>query len=258
MQKSVFAFIIAGLIILSTFIGCEKESNYRFKGKEDTSESTGDDTLSMDNYPKDGSLAFSENFQQWKRDGYVESIRQDCEMDIMTSNIIMYRPDKPVVRNYIGFQVSYSLQDFAVNPECGNMAGTSSPESDISVGYVALQSEIFYECGGHNSDALMQLSELPSVSRISFAISYGGDTAYVGGLTLWKKSSSDSKFIRVGDFQPGIPSVGEIFTVDLNEKDVLLKFTPALSDKGIGVNDGVHANRNVRIHGLWVWSIKDE
>jgi hypothetical protein len=245
------------LVILLSFSGCEKESNYRFKGKTSTVTTTTNDSISLANYPTDGSLAFHENFQQWKRDGYVEQVKQDCEADLMTTTIIMYRPDKPVTVTYNNFPITYSLQDFAVNPDCGNKAGTSTSDSDVSLGYVALQSEIFYECGGHYSDAQMILSELPSVSTIKFSVSYGGDVAYVGGLSLWKKGDGETSYTRVGDYQPQDPEQGQTFSVDINEKNVQLKFTPAISDKGAGVNDGVNSNRSVRIHDIYVWSIEE-
>ncbi|MFT3739323.1 MAG: hypothetical protein QM786_11240 [Breznakibacter sp.] len=255
--KAIFFSVVLALIILCP--ACEKESNYRFKDKSatDTGSEAEEDDL-MENYPSDGSLAFSENFQAWARDGYVNQVKNDCEDDLLTASIIMYRPDSPQKVTYPTCTVSYKLQDFAVNPVCGNKAGTSSATSGVSTGYVALQSEIYYECGGHNSDAQMVLSALPSVSKIEFSVSYGGDTDYVGGLSVWKKGTSDQVFVRVGDYKPSDPLEGEVFTIDINQTGVQLKFTPAISDKGIGVNDGVQSNRSVRIHHLTVWSMDAE
>jgi hypothetical protein len=256
-MNRIFSLWIIVLVIV-LLPACEKESNYRFRNEVLTDEDeTTDDTLSMDYYPKDGSLAFYETFQSWKRDGYINQVKNDCETDLMTTSVIMYRPDSPVKVTYDGFQVSYSLQDFAVNPTCGNKAGTSTVASEVSLGYVALQSEIYYECGGHNSDAQMILSELPSVSKISFSISYGGDVDYVGGLSVWTKVEGESSFTRLGDYEPQDPLQGEVFQIEINQKNVQLKFTPAISDKGIGVNDGVQADRSVRIHDLYVWSMNE-
>jgi hypothetical protein len=251
------------IALLTISLGsCEKQSNYRFLGIDDevVSDSTGliGDSISIAKYPTDGSLAFHENFQGWKRDGYINEVKQDCETDLMTTTVIMYRPDKPVTRVYNNkFPVTYSLEDFAVNPTCGNKAGTSTDTSEVSLGYVALQSEIYYECGGHNSDAQLNLSLLPSVSKIKFSVSYGGDVEYVGGLSLWMKAEGETGLPRVGDYSPTDPTVGQTFTVDINKKNVYLKFVPAISSKGIGVNDPTHSNRNVRIHDLWIWSIKE-
>jgi len=235
---------------------CEKESNYRFRNETETDDGS-DSELSTESYPTDGSLAFHENFQTWKRDGYINQQFQDCETDLMVTTVIMYQPDEPVTCEYDGFQVRYELMDYAVNPVCGNKAGTSTADSEVSLGYVALQSEIFYECGGHNSDAQLILSALPSVSRVAFSISYGGDTDYVGGISLWIKADGDDSFTRVANYEPEDCLQGQLFTVELDARNVQLKFTPAISDMGTGVNDGVHSDRNVRLHDLYVWSIAD-
>jgi len=256
MKKRIYKQTLLIALLMLLLASCEKESNYRFKDEVITTGTTANDSVSLSNYPTDGTLAFHENFQKWNRDGYVNQVMQDCETDLMTTTIIMYRPDKPVKVTYNGFSVVYSLQDFAVNPTCENKAGTSTTGSEISRGYIALQSDIFYECGGHNSDAFMILSKLPSVSKIQFSISYGGDVEYVGGLSVWEKRDSETDFSRIGDYKVENPDEGQTFTIDINEKNVQLKFTPAISDKGAGVNDGVHANRSVRIHDLSVWSLK--
>lgn len=235
-------------LILLSFFSCEKESNYRFLNEN---ESTIDNAGNTDNYPHDGSLVIHENFQKWKRDGYINLVLTNCEEDVMTSAVIMYRPDKPVLVQYDLVTVAYTLQDFAVNPACGNVAGTSTPDSEISNGYVALQQLIFYECGQHDSDALMTLSELPSISKVDFTVSYGGKTDEVGGLSLWKKGESDSKFIKIGDYKPEVPQTGEKFTVEINEKNIQLKFMPALTGKDNPINDGI--NRAIRIHDLNIW-----
>lgn len=255
--------IITLLLTQLYFTSCEKPSNYRFLGMDDDDISGGteepDPAVSITNYPADGSLAFYENFQSWKRDGYINQVKQDCETDLMTTTVIMYQPNKPVTKVYQEkFPVTYALQDFAVNPQCGNKAGTSTASSDVSLGYIALQSEIYYECGGHNSDAQLNLSRLPSVSKIKFCISYGGDVEYVGGISLWVKAEGESNFSRTGNYICTNPTEGQVFTVDINKRNVYLRFTPAISDKGTGVNDGIHSNRNVRLHDLYVWCMKSD
>jgi len=238
------------------FSACEKESNYRFR--DEVSEADSEDSevsLNLDNYPVDGTLAFHENFQNWDRDGYINQQFNNCETDLMITSVIMYQPGVPVVCEYNGFSVSYTLMDYAVNPVCGNKAGSSTADSEVSLGYVALQSEIFYECGGHNSDAQFILSELPSISKVAFSVSYGGDTESVGGISLWKKADGDDSFVRVGDYQPADCLEGELFTVELNAENVQLKFTPAISELGTGVNDGEQSDRSVRLHDLYVWSM---
>jgi hypothetical protein len=230
--------------------GCEKESNYRFAGMASDEETT---VIDVAGYPADGSLAFHENFQTWKREGYVNLLKGDCEDDQMTTSLVMYVPDKPKTVQYEGFTVSYTLKDFAVNPVCGCKAGSSEAESEVSTGYVALQQLIFYECGQHDSDGLMQLSALPSVSRLRFSVSLGGKTDDVAGVSLWKKAAGDAAFVKVGDFIPSDGDAGEVFEVEMNDTDVLLKFIPTLTGRENPVNDGI--NRCVRLHDLWVWSM---
>ncbi|MDR1860499.1 MAG: hypothetical protein LBR06_06235 [Bacteroidales bacterium] len=236
--------------MLFVFASCEKDSNYRFKGVEEGI--TAPEQYDTGAYPDDGSLAFHENFQSWKREGFVNLVKIDCEADQMTTSLVMYVPDKPKTVQYEGFTVNYMLKDFAVNPVCGNVAGSSEAASDVSTGYVALQQLIFYECGQHDSDGFMQLSALPSVSRIRFSVSLGGKTDDVAGVSLWKKADGDAAFVKVGDYLPTDTDGGEVFEADINAENVQLKFIPALTGRENPVNDGI--NRCIRIHDLWVWS----
>jgi hypothetical protein len=198
-------------------------------------------------------LLFHEDFRSWKREGYTEPTGQDCEADRMISSQVMYVPSKPRIAEYDGWTVAYTLVDFAVNPECGVMAGTPAAGSEISSGYVALQQLLFYECGQHDSDAMMLLSPLPSVSRVRFSVSLGGRIEDTKGITLWKKAEGETAFSKVGDFLPADPAAGETFSADIYERKVQLKFVPSLTGKENPLNDGI--NRAVRIHDLWVWSM---
>jgi hypothetical protein len=230
------------------FSSCEKEFNYRFKGipeEEEYVPAAVVDTTSGD------ALLFHENFQRWKREGYDNPPTGDCEADQMSTALVMYVPSKPRIAEYGGLSVAYTLKDFAVNPSCGAQGGLSTENSEVSTGFVALQQTIFYECGQHDSDGLMQLSTLPSVSQIRFSVSLGGKIEDVVGVTLWKKAGGAASFSKAGDFLPSDPENGEVFTVDINEKNVQLKFTPALTGRETPINDGV--TRAVRIHDLWVW-----
>jgi hypothetical protein len=219
------------------FFSCEEEFNYRFNGIPEEEEPT--IPSNEGEYPSTDSLVFHENFQSWKREGYVNLTAGDCETDQMTTSLIMYVPAKPRIAEYNGFTVAYTLKDFAANPACGAQAGNSTVDSEISTGYVALQQLIFYECGQHDSDALMQLSSLPSVSKIQFSISLGGQIEDVAGISLWKKAGSETVFTKVNDFIPSDPETGEVFTVEINEEDVQLKFIPALTGRENPVNDGL-------------------
>lgn len=241
-----------GTLFLSLFLfSCEKSLGYRVDGNTDAIEEP-----DLSNYPTDGSLAISENFQTWTWDGYNAMVPGECGMDVMRSAVVMYRPD-PLVKKYGNFCVSYVLQDFAVNPCCGNAAGTSAKDSEISIGYLALQCLIFYRCGNHDSDALLELPVLPSVSKISFSVSYGGgNIEYITGLGLWKKGEGETRFTRVGNYVPEKPLEGETFEVGINERNVALRFAPTIPKGTVEVNDTI--NREVRIHDLKVWCMKTE
>ena len=247
MKRFLFTVILPALL----FTACEKDFGYRDRylpAEEEYIPPVGD--IPSD---EDG-LLFHENFQSWQREGYDNTAKQDCENAPMITATIMYTPSKPRIGNYGEFSIAYMLKDFAVNPECGAMGGGSTPDSDVSAGYVALQQLIFYECGQHDSDAFMLLPSLPSVGRIRFSVSLGGRIEDVAGLSLWKKSEGATAFTRVGDdFIPSDPANGEVFTVEINERNVQLKFIPALTGRENPVNDGV--NRAVRIHDLWVWKM---
>jgi hypothetical protein len=228
-------------------LSCEKELGYRFLGIPDEEEVEVTPPTDYGEYPADGLPVFYENFQSWKREGYDNPPNGDCEADQMTTAMVMYVPSKPRIAEYDGFSVAYTLKDFAVNPVCG----TQTDNTELSPGFVALQQTIFYECGQHDSDAQMLLSALPSVSQIKFSVSLGGKTEDVAGVTLWKKTGDAGAFTKVGDYLPTDPDAGEVFTVEINEVNVQLKFTPALTGRETPVNDGV--TRAVRIHDLWVW-----
>jgi len=239
-------FYLVGLVFL---LSCEVESNYRFAGKAEEEETV---VVDAGEYPSEAGLVFHENFQAWKREGFVNLNMKDCEDDQMTTSIVMYVINKPKTVQYNEVTVSYTLKDFAVNPVCGCRAGSSEADSEVSTGYVALQQLIFYECGQHDSDALMQLSALPSVARIRFSVSLGGKTEDVAGVSLWKKADGDASFVKTGDYIPADADAGEVFDVELNATNVQLKFIPSLTGRENPVNDGI--NRCVRIHDLWVWS----
>jgi hypothetical protein len=234
------------------FFSCEKELGYRFAGLLEKDDVIVTPLFDGGGYDVGDSLVFHENFQLWKRDGYDNLPTGDCEADQMTTAMVMYVPSKPRMVEYNGFSVAYILKDFAVNPVCG--AQTGSADSEVSTGFVALQQTIFYECGQHDSDAQMLLSALPSVSQVKFSVTLGGKIEDVSGVTLWKKAEGADNFTKVGDYLPLDPNAGEVFSVEINEKNVQLKFTPALTGKETPVNDGI--TRTVRIHDLWVYSMK--
>jgi len=232
-------------------------------------------------------LLIDENFQKWNRAGYYESSTQNCLTDLMIStNTVSYETTEvQVIYNTI--TVSYFLKYFAINPICGNDAGTSTSASNASIGYVALQAPISYVCLGHKlcADAQIVTSVLPSVSTISFSMSYSlSDVDYMRGITLWKKGMNDSLFVKVKDFSiltnptDSYDTVvykkinGQFFSTIINEENVKLRFTCrwtndvefnttdpdqlALLKNNLPSKDPI-INRAVRIHDLKVWSMKE-
>ena len=200
-----------------------------------------------------GLLVFHENFQNWQRDGYLLQKKQDCETDLMKSaGIVSYLPtDVSVV--YDTLKVKYSLIDFAVNPECGNMEGSSTPTSEISIGYITLQCPIWYTCG-HYSKGDVITSPIPDVSYVEFTVSYGDNSGvnYAAGVSLWKKDDFDTDTVKIGTYVPTNPLKGEKFTVKINSKNVVLKFK-AEKNSGLPIKNESDVNRAVRIHDLYIW-----
>jgi hypothetical protein len=200
-----------------------------------------------------GLLAFHENFQQWKRDGYLLQIKQDCETDLMRSTgLVSYMYTQvPVI--YDTLKVNYSLMDFAVNPECGAKDGTSTDSSEISTGYVALQCPLLYTCG-HYSKGYFETSTIPSVSYVEFTVSYGDNsgTNYAAGVSLWRKGDLDTDTVKIGTYIPTNPLKGEKFTVKINSKNVFLRFK-AEKNSNLTIVMESNINRSIRIHDLYIW-----
>ena len=200
-----------------------------------------------------GKLVFHENFQKWERDGYLSLKKQDCESDLMKSaGIVSFQPTHVSVI-YDSLKVNYSLIDFAVNPECGNKEGSSTPTSEISTGYVALQCPILYTCG-HYSNGYIETSNIPSVSYVEFTISYGDNSTdnYAAGVSLWKKGEDDADTIKVGTYTPTNPLKGEKFTVKISSKNVFLRFK-AEKNSIVPMVKESDVNRAVKIHDLYIW-----
>ncbi|MDR2791925.1 MAG: hypothetical protein LBB27_04255 [Tannerellaceae bacterium] len=225
--------------------GCEKPLNYRFAGIDDSEAVICPPGAEVLPWPTTNEApAFREDFDGWEREGYVNRRpRSEGEKEEeMVTATVMYVRDRPLYVDYGFGQMAYKLKDFAVNPVRG---------------YVELQQLIFYECGQHDSDALLELGVLPSVSRIRFGLSKGGKTEDVSGLTLWRRTSKDQDFTLVGEYLPKDEptewiSEGDIFEAEIEAEEVTLRFRPALkSGEDIPLNDGI--NRSVRLHFLEVY-----
>jgi len=201
-----------------------------------------------------GTLVFHENFQKWKRIGYLLQTKQDCEKDLMKSaGVVSYIPTIVSVI-YDSLTVNYSIIDFAINPECGSSDGTSTENSEVSTGYVALQCPIWYTCG-HYSKGYIITSPIPSVSYIEFTVSYpyyAGNT-YPAGVSLWKKGDEDIDTIKVGTYIPTDPLKGGKFTVKINSKNVIFKIKSE-KNSSLPIANESNVNRAVRIHDIKVWS----
>jgi hypothetical protein len=238
-------------------------------------------------FTHDGSVIFSENFQRWTREGFIVSDNSDPCSWRMKATGLMYSPQSEGnpngIKSYPRWTVTWSMEDYAVNPTCGNDAGTSTPDSEVSDGYFALQSPLYYACGGHSSLASLASSELPSVSKVRFSLSYslsGIDLTY--GVTLWKRSRNDTQWIKVKRYEiegsTEEKTAGKVFEADINEHNVRIGFTanwmPLYSGEDmtyppppsgslpwykeqedkIPLNNLTY-NFNSRIHDLTVWSM---
>lgn len=204
-----------------------------------------------------GTLVFHENFQKWKRVGYFSQTKQDCESDLMISTgVVSYIPTIVSVI-YDSLTVNYSIIDFAINPECGSSDGTSTQNSDVSIGYLAIQCPIWYTCN-HYSKGDIITSPIPSVSYIEFSVSYpyyAGNT-YAEGVSLWKKGDEDADTVKVGTYIPTDPLKGEKFTVKINSKNVIFKIKSE-KNGNLPIANESNVNRAVRIHDIKVWSLEN-
>jgi hypothetical protein len=206
--------------------------------------------------PVKGTLLFHENFQKWERSGYFLSAKEDCDNDLMKSTSVMYFIPTTVQVAYDDLTVTYSLIDFAVNPECGNKAGTSDTASDISLGYIALQCPIYLTCG-HYTKGYIETNAISSVSFVEFTVSYGDNSkdGYADGISLWKKTEDDDDYIKIGTYIPDDPSTGQKFTVQIDAKNVIIRLKAEKKAKVEYANeiDDTLVNRSVRIHDLYLW-----
>jgi len=223
----------------------------------------------------DGSIYIDEHFRTWTREGYLAS-------GLMNANGLMYLPNGTNnVKTYTNWIVTWTMFDFAVNPTDGNDAGTSTATSDVSTGFFALQSPLFFLCGSHPSMAHLTSSELPSVSKVRFSVSYcKTGLEYTYGVSLWKKGRNDSDWTRVclgvidGTQEDKI--AGCVFEAEINEEKVRLSFCPQwpLTSNGADITRPAYEqpwfdefydlvppntlgiNFCSRIHDLQVWSLK--
>jgi hypothetical protein len=238
-------------------------------------------------FTHDGSIILSENFQRWTREGFTVSDNSDPCSWRMKAVGLMYSPqlegNPNGIKSYPRWTVTWSMEDCAVNPTCGNDAGTSTPDSEVSDGYFALQSPLYYLCGGHSSMAYLASSEFPSVSKVRFSLSYAlGGIEFTYGVTLWKRTRSDTRWIKVKryEIEGGTEEkiTGKVFEADINEHNVRLGFTanwPFL-DSGADMTyppppyvdfvwyreqeekipaNNLTYNFHSRIHDLTVWSM---
>jgi hypothetical protein len=188
------------------------------------------------------------------------------------------------VKTYPRWTVTWSMEDYGVNPVCGNDAGTSTTDSEVSAGYFALQSPLYYACGGHSSMSYLASSEFPSVSKVRFSLSYcltGIELTY--GVTLWKRSRTDTRWIKVNRYEieggTEEKTAGKVFEANIDEDNVRIGFTANWDFLASGEDmtyspppyvdfvwyreqeakiplNNLHYNFNSRIHDLTVWSRK--
>jgi hypothetical protein len=235
----------------------------------------------------DGSMFIDEHFRDWTEEGFYSAgdrgNDRSCDR-LIAAAAQMYKQSLTTNPNgkkrYPKWTVVWTMEDFALNPVCGASAGVSTTDSETSIGFIALQSPIWYVCGGHTSNACFQTSELPSVSKVRFSMSYAMSSAIdeVHGLRLWKRVRG-GEWTLVGDY--GIDgsvedkTAGRVFEAVVNERQVELRFVgrwPLHNGEEITPVDNNYMpwftgleelipdnqtgiNRCSRIHDFQVWSM---
>jgi hypothetical protein len=241
-------------------------------------------------FTHDGEIIISENFQHWTREGFVISETGDpCSWRMKATGLMFIQSlegNPNGVKTYPRWTVTWSMEDYGVNPSCGNDAGTSTTGSEVSEGYFAFQSPLYYVCGGHSSMAYLASSEFPSVSKVRFSFSYArSGIEYTYGITLWKRSRSDTRWIKVKrcEIEGGTEekTAGKVFEAEIDEDYVRLGFTanwgllssgedmtysPPPYDNFVWYKEqeeriplnNLTYNFNARLHDLTVWCRKHE
>ena len=233
-------------------------------------------------FAHDGRLIIDDHFQEWGMVGYVNSSDAYCDRILLASGQMQ---TFNINRNYSNWLVEYQLNDGGINSYCGSDAGTSTPDSEVSTGYCALQAPIYYACGGHATWASLRTrSALPSVSRVKFSFAYSlANIEDVYGITFFKKSKADADWVKIGDYtvegSVEEKTAGKTVEVDINEENVYIGFvatfplhdgedvtpmpqggskaSPGFADYATSLpnNIGVET-RQIRIHDLQVWCME--
>ena len=233
-------------------------------------------------FEHNGRLIIDDHFQEWGMVGYLNSSDSYCDRILMASALMQ---SFNINRNYSNWLVEYQLNDGGINSYCGNDAGTSTPDSEVSTGYCALQAPIYYACGGHATWASLRTrSALPSVSRVKFSFAYSlANIEDVYGITFYKKSKADADWVKIGDYtiEGGVEekTAGKTVEVEINEEHVYIGFvatfplhdgedvtpmpqtgskaSPGFADYATSLPNNIGGEtRQIRIHDLQVWCME--
>jgi hypothetical protein len=178
-----------------------------------------------------GVLILDQNFQDWIAVG-----AGDCSASTSYSDTHIGGPETKQVELLNGGNVTFTLTDYAVNPTCSSKKPANQP-AEVTNGYLSLNKT--NAAATPPTAGSLVISALPKITQVYFTLSATGTgrgcyLAYStnGGIS-WEKTQ-DAVYVGSNDTQ-----AGNLFTVDLNKENVMLKFY---------TNDQV-----IRIHDLKIY-----
>jgi hypothetical protein len=194
--------------------------------------------------PSGAALIVDKNFQEsgaWPNVssaliGY-SSKDDSCGTANLTSNTEAYTWEETYYNGVNNDTVLIDYTDAAINTGCETGSGLASGGEAISKGFV-----IFNEKSARSGAATptMVLSSMSYVSTVQFTLTATSTDGK--GLSLYK-SVSGGDFELVGTYAPKSTSVGEYYSIAIDQSDVSLKFVSEDSKNGY-----------FRMHDLQVWS----
>lgn len=197
---------------------------------------------------QDAELIIDEDFQTWPAtEGVVSDPPADCEDFNHIAGPDLY--DLPYETGGSG---KVTLIKYLISPECNskrvNQGESATNAIDVTTGFVGLTKT------SEEGDTIgeMWLPKLTNVTEIEFGYSC---TSSDRGVRLY--TSTDDGVSWEGPWTMDGPGVGEIigsdtklgemYVLDINRDNVILKFTSGID------NDGV--SQNSRIHNIKVWGV---
>jgi hypothetical protein len=231
MKNQNFSIVAIVALLLFSFTSCKKDK-------------TDESVLTSASVPSGSALIVDKNFQNsgaWPSVstaliGY-SSKADSCGTANLISNTQAYTWQEIYFNGVNNDTVKIDYTDAAINTGCETGAGVTANGKTISKGYV-----LFNKKSARSSAATptMVLSKMAYVSTVQFTLTTAAVTGK--GLSLYQ-SVDGGAFQLVGTYLPKSTTVGEFYSVAINQSNVSLKF--ASEDE---------SNDFIRIHDLQVWS----